>query len=95
MKTRGAKIVRTPPAGGADLIFHGASRRDMLDRISELKRWLKPKGALWVIRPKGSKAITESQVMAAGKEAGLVDAKVVSFSETLTAEKFIIRLRDR
>ena len=28
--------------------------------------------------------------MAAGKRAGLVDVKVVSFSETLTAEKFVI-----
>ena len=95
MKTQGAKIVRTPPTGGVDVIFYGASRRDMLDRLSELKRSLKPNGALWIIRPKGSKAITESEVMAAGKEAGLVDVKVVSFSETHTAEKFVIRLCDR
>ena len=34
------------------------------------------------IRPKGSPAISESEVMQAGKEAGLVDVKVVSFSAT-------------
>jgi hypothetical protein len=33
--------------------------------------------------------------MAAGKTAGLVDVKVVSFSETHTAEKFVIPRRDR
>ena len=47
-------------------------------------------GALWVIRPKGSPAITEAEVMAAGKRAGLVDVKVASFSGTHTAEKFVI-----
>jgi hypothetical protein len=42
------------------------------------------------IRPKGSPAISESEVMASGKDAGLVDVKVVSFSATHTAEKFVI-----
>jgi hypothetical protein len=95
IKSRNARIVRTAPADGSDLIFYGASRREMLDRLGALKRSLKPNGALWVIRPKGSAAITESQVMAAGKDAGLVDVKVVSFSETHTAEKFVIPRRVR
>ena len=33
--------------------------------------------------------------MAAGKRAGLVDVKVVSFSDTLTAEKFVIPVAKR
>ena len=62
-----------------------------------MKRALKQNGALWIIRPKGSHAITESEVMEAGKRAGLVDVKVVSFSLTHTAEKFVIprNARDR
>jgi hypothetical protein len=95
MKSRGARVLRSPPAEGSDLVFYGASQRDMLDRLGVLKRSLKPTGALWVIRPKGSAAITESEVMAAGKKAGLVDVKVVSFSATHTAEKFVIPRRDR
>ena len=95
IESRGTRVVRTAPAEGADLIFYGASRCDMLDRLHALKRALKSKGALWVIRPKGSSTITESEVMAAGKKAGLVDVKVVSFSETHTAEKFVIPIRDR
>jgi hypothetical protein len=95
LKSRGARIVRTAPAEGTDLMFYGASHRDALDRLRALGRSLKPNGALWVIRPKGSAAITESEVMAAGKKAGLVDVKVVSFSETHTAEKFVIPRRDR
>jgi hypothetical protein len=95
VKARGARVPKSVPADGADLIFYGASARAMLDRLRELKSDLKPNGALWVIRPKGSPAITESEVMAAGKKAGLVDVKVASFSETHTAEKFVIPVRDR
>ena len=95
IQSRGARVVRTAPSGGADLLFYGASRREMLAELRALKRSLKPNGALWVIRPKGSAAITESEVMSAGKKAGLVDVKVVSFSETHTAEKFVIPTRDR
>jgi hypothetical protein len=52
-------------------------------------------GALWTIRPKGRKEISEAAVMAAGRAAGLVDVKVVSCSPTHTAEKFVIPLRKR
>ena len=52
-------------------------------------------GALWIIRPKGVKEITEAETMAAGKAAGLVDVKVVRFSDTHTAEKFVIPLASR
>jgi hypothetical protein len=34
-------------------------------------------------------------VLAAGKQAGLVDVKVVSFSDTHTAEKFVIPVAKR
>jgi hypothetical protein len=90
IESRGARVPRTVPPGTADIVFYGAERREMLDRLGTLKRWLKPAGAFWVIRPKGSTAISESEVMSAGKRAGLVDVKVVSFSETHTAEKFVI-----
>jgi len=60
-----------------------------------LKCSLKPNGALWVIRPKGRPEISERAVMDAGKAAGLVDVKVVSFSPTHTAEKFVIPIAKR
>jgi hypothetical protein len=90
IKARGARVFRTASPRSAEILFYGAERREALDRISGLKAVLKPDGALWVIRPKGSAAISESEVMAAGKRAGLVDVKVVSFSATHTAEKFVI-----
>jgi len=94
LKARGV-VVSAAARGAFALIFYGAERRDDLQKLSDLRRKLKSDGALWVIRPKGSKAITEAEVMSAGKRAGLVDVKVASFSETHTAEKFVIPLSAR
>jgi hypothetical protein len=44
---------------------------------------------LWIVYPKGKREIKEQQVLEAGKQAGLVDVKVVSFSATHTALKFV------
>ena len=79
----------------SDAIFFGATDAAQLSRLAALKRSLKPAGALWVIRPKGRKEISEQSVMAASKAAGLVDVKVVSFSPTHTAEKFVIPVKNR
>ncbi len=78
-----------------DLIFYGAERKDALGRLSALAESMARDGAIWVIRPKGVKTITEADVMAAGKAAGLVDTKVVRFSDTHTAEKLVIPLARR
>ena len=79
----------------ADVIFYAADDRAALQRLSSLVDQLKRDGALWVIRPKGSAAISEADVMRAGKAAGLVDVKVVRFSDTHTAEKFVIPVKNR
>jgi hypothetical protein len=95
---RGAAVVsRRPsrPAADFDLVFYAAPTREALDGVAPLVDALKPDGALWILRPKGSRAITEAETMAAGKRAGLVDVKVVSFSDTLTAEKFVIPVAKR
>jgi hypothetical protein len=87
---QGAELLKTARTGAADIVFYGADRRQALTRLDATRRALKPTGALWIIRPKASGAITEAEVMAAGRQAGLVDVKVVSFSATHTAEKFMI-----
>jgi hypothetical protein len=92
---RRAGRVSTTLLRDADVIFFGANRRADLARLDKLRKHLKPEGALWVVRPRGGGPITESEVMAAGKEAGLVDVKVVRFSDTHTAEKFVIPVAAR
>ena len=95
LKASGAVISRKREAKRYDAMFFGVSQARDLTRLEGLKAWLAPAGALWVIRPKGRPEISERAVMDAGKAAGLVDVKVVSFSETHTAEKFVIPLAAR
>ena len=92
---QGAEVRKAAAAGAADIVFVGADRRRALERLNSATSALKQNGALWIIRPKGSDAITEAEVLAAGRQAGLVDVKVVSFSATHTAEKFMIPRRAR
>ena len=73
-------------------------RRSLLDvRIGtgSLVPRLKADGVLWTLRPKGSDDLKEAEMMRAGQDAGLVDVKVVSFSNVLTAEKFVIPVAKR
>jgi hypothetical protein len=92
-----AQHVEVSPAttGAMDLVLWGAETRADLARLPEVKRLLADAGALWVVRPKGRPEITESEVFAAGKKAGLVDVKVVAFSASHTAEKFVIPVAKR
>ena len=94
LKGAGARI-RTSGSARADMIFATFRHRDDLRRLPPLVPRLHPDGVLWTLRPKGSKDLTEDQMRQAGLAAGLVDVKVVSFSEVLTAEKFVIPVAKR
>ena len=78
-----------------DLIFLDAPERDALWQLGPVQEHLKRDGAIWTIRPKGVKQITERDVMEAAKLAGLVDVKVAKYSETHTAEKLVIPVAQR
>ena len=75
----------------ADLVFYEADCVDDLLKLPELRRSIKLAGGVWVVSPKGKGAVLKDvEVMAAAREAGLVDNKVVGFSETHTALKLVI-----
>jgi hypothetical protein len=89
---------RAPPGrlgAGMDAIFFAAEKAADLKRLEALRAKLAPAGAIWVIRKKGGGPVTEKAVLSAAKEAGLVDVKVVAFSETHTAEKLVIPVKKR
>jgi hypothetical protein len=90
-----AARVSSRVSGELDIVFYAAETRAALDKLEPLQKHLKRDGAIWVIRPKGVAAITEGDVMKAGKAAGLVDVKVARFSDTHTAEKFVIPVKRR
>ena len=94
IETRGATVLArgTRPV---DAIFVAANERGDLERLVTVQKFLKADGAVWVIRPKGSGQITEGDVRKAGRAAGLLDVKVARFSDTHTAEKFVIPVSRR
>jgi hypothetical protein len=96
LRSRTPDIVVGRPSSPCDLVFFGAETPEHLKRIPELKAWIEPNGAIWVIRPKGGRsALRDTDVIKAGLEAGLVDNKIASFSETHGAMRLVFRVRDR
>ena len=96
LRKRTSDIVNGKPSEPCDLVFFGAETPEDLKRIEDLKGWIEPNGAIWVIRPKGGRsALRDIDVIAAGLAASLVDNKIASFSETHGAMRLVFRLRDR
>jgi hypothetical protein len=87
--------IRGEPGRPVDLLFLAVRGRDELERIAPSARHLKPDGGLWVVYPKARRDLRESDVLAAGREAGLKDLKVARISTTLTALKFVIPVTAR
>jgi hypothetical protein len=82
-------------ATGTQSIFFAADSCRDLSQVSKLAKNLKGAAALWIVYPKGQKQITENDALAAGRKCGLKDVKVVGFSPTHTALKFVIPVAKR
>jgi hypothetical protein len=95
LKDRAGKASTGNAGTASDQIFLSANSQDHLARIRVLAKSLKKNGSLWIVYPKGQKHITEGDVIAAGRQAGLQDVKVVAFSATDTALKFVIPIFKR
>lgn len=80
----------------ADLVFTAANSPADLQRAAKLASKLQGKAAIWVVYPKGKgSAVTQEDVFAALRAAGVVDSKVCGFSATHTALKFVVPLSRR
>ena len=89
---RGCRVVAR---GAAELVFLAAERREELVRLEKLAGSLAGSAALWIVYPKGKTEIRETEVIAAGRAAGLKDVKVAAFSKTHTALKFVVPVAAR
>ncbi|MFY9270719.1 MAG: DUF3052 family protein [Candidatus Manganitrophaceae bacterium] len=96
LQEKTADLSEGKPKKESDFIFLAADDPQTLKELARLKGFLKPNGAIWVVSLKGKQArIKDVDVMAAAREAGLVDNKVAGFSETHTALKFVIPTEKR
>ena len=95
LRERTSDISVAEASPDSDAIFLAANGPDDMGRLSELRTRIKPNGAVWAVFRKGQKQFNENDVLRLGLESGLVDVKVVRFSDTHTALKFVIRKAER
>jgi hypothetical protein len=88
-------VIEGNASSNSEWIFLAADTKDDLARLSKISKSMEGLAALWIVYPKGQKQITENDVLAAGRKAGLKDVKVVGFSPTHTALKFAIPVEKR
>jgi hypothetical protein len=74
---------------GADIVFLGVEARGGLDAAAAAWERVAERGALWIVYPKGVRTVTQNDVIAAGRALGLLDVKVVRFSDTHTGLRFV------
>jgi hypothetical protein len=82
-------------ASESEWIFFAADSKGDLGSLSKISKSMQGATALWIVYPKGQTQITENDVLSAGRRAGLKDVKVVGFSTSHTALKFVIPLSKR
>jgi hypothetical protein len=95
LRARTDDVTEGRAAKGSDIVFVKMTEAKEAARLAALRAAIKPGGAVWVVWPKGQKAFREDDARNAGPAAGLVDVKVASFSETLSALKMVIPVKDR
>jgi hypothetical protein len=88
---RTSDVIVGRPKADTDLVFLAADSHAELAGLTALRERIRPAGAIWVVSLKGRAAtIRDVEVIAAAKEAGLVDNKVVAFSPTHTSLRLVI-----
>ena len=80
-----------PPLPETDLVLLAADSTADLAELADLRAKIRPNGAIWVVSRKGRAAtLRDIDVIAAARDNGLVDNKVVAFSDTHTSLRLVI-----
>ena len=92
LSERGADVSRGRRRRTLDLLFVSLESLNDLGTLGEVEPLIKRAGAVWAVYPKGRKDLREVDVIGAGVGFGLVDNKIVRFSDTHSALRFVIPL---
>jgi hypothetical protein len=90
LRARTAQVTVGKAPRTTDVVVVRMERTAELERLRALREAVEPDGAVWVVWPKGVKAFREDDVRAACPSAGLVDVKVMSFSDELSGLKLVV-----
>jgi hypothetical protein len=93
-----AGAVETDPAIPVDVVLMTAETGSEV--VTALRAWrdrIAPNGGIWVLTPKRGRPgyLRGEDLIPMGLEAGLVDNKICSVSDTVSGMRFVLRLRDR
>ncbi len=91
--TKSVSVAKVAP--DSEWVFFAADSKADFAALPKIAKTLQGAAALWIVYPKGQTYITENDVLAAGRKTGLKDVKVVGFSLTHTALKFVIPVSRR
>ena len=95
LRERTGDVTTGRPKKDTDAILVALGKTADLPKLKTLRAAIKKNGMIWVVWTKGRKEFREDDVRAYGPTAGLVDVKVMSFSDTLSGLKLVIPLKDR
>jgi hypothetical protein len=90
-----------PPAAAdepADVVLVWAdATTDAVKTLEDWKTKIDPSGGIWLLTPKRTQPgyVDQNDLIEAGKQAGVVDNKICSVSDTTSGMRFVIRKADR
>ena len=88
---RTSDVTDGEPASDTDVVFLVADSTAELGALETLRPRIRPNGAIWVVSRKGKAAtLRDVEVIAAAREHGLIDNKVVAFSAARTSIRLVI-----
>ena len=92
LRRKGLITTNRPTRALPELVFLFLTSSKQLTRLPPIA----DTGVLWMIRGKGKTApVTEAQSRASALAAGLADIKVIAFSPTHSAEKYVVPVAKR
>jgi len=94
LRDRTDDVTEGRPRKDTEMILFAVDSPAPLRRLATLQRAIR-NGAIWVVWPKGQAHIKEDMIRAAAIAHGLVDIKVIAFSETLSGLKLVIPVARR
>jgi hypothetical protein len=93
---RTSDVTMGPPQPETDVVFLAADAHEDLAGLRDLRSRIRPAGGIWVVSRKGKAAtLRDVEVIAAARSSGLIDNKVVAFSDTHTSIRLVIPVADR
>jgi hypothetical protein len=91
LEERAADVAEHAAPPDTDLILWRLDRREELSEMDSLMKCLRPGGAIWVFRQREGGRVSEGMVRSTASNIGMVDVKVLRYSDELTAVKLVSR----